>query len=125
MTDAQRAQLRRELIDRLTVIYQGVRANLSESTVDKAVEPDPQDEADEGVIDELRTLDGDLEMRDKELAHAIEDALRRMHDDDYGICIDCGREIEFERLRQVPWTLRCAEDEERCEERRREHPPTM
>jgi DnaK suppressor protein len=125
MTDHQRAQLRSELIDRLTAIYQGVRANISAVTVDKAVEPDPQDEADEGVIDELRTLDGNLSVRDRELAHSIEDALRRMRSDDYGICIDCGREIPFERLRQVPWTLRCADDEERREEAGHQHRPTL
>ncbi len=125
MTDRERAQLREELIDRLTVIYQGVRKDMSARTVDKALESDPQDEAEEGAIDELRTLDADLGERDRELAHSIEDALRRMRSDDYGICIDCGREIPFARLQQVPWTLRCAEDEENLEERRHEHPPTM
>lgn len=48
-----------------------------------------------------------------------------MRTDDYGICIDCGREIPYARLRQVPWTLRCATDEEAREERGHEHRPTM
>jgi DnaK suppressor protein len=45
-----------------------------------------------------------------------------MRNDSYGICIDCGREIPFERLRAVPWTLRCAADAARLEHGRREHP---
>jgi RNA polymerase-binding protein DksA len=113
MTTEQREQLRGELLDRLTALYQTVRRNLSEVVVEGAIEADPSDEAEEGAIDELRALDADLADRDRQLAHAIEDALRRMHNDDYGICIDCGNEIDFERLRAVPWTLRCAEDEDR------------
>ncbi len=113
MTATERDQLRHELIDRLTEIYRAVRADLSAITVGAAVQSDSGDEAEEGAIDELRALDSSLEERNRQLAHSIEDALRRMSSDDYGICIDCEREIPFERLRAVPWTLRCADDEER------------
>jgi DnaK suppressor protein len=123
MTSAQRKQLYDELIDRLTAIYQHVRADLSAATVRGALSPDTTDEAEESAIDELEALEGDMEGRDRELAHAIEDALRRMSSDDYGVCIDCGREIPFGRLRAVPWTLRCEEDEERAE--RPEQFPTL
>ena len=122
MTSQQREQLRHELIDQLTVIYQTVRYNLSAAYVARAVEPDPQDEGDESAIDELRALDASLDDRELHLAHAITDALRRIKSDSYGICIDCGREIPLERLRAVPWTLRCALDAGRLEHGRREHP---
>ena len=115
MTAKQRERLRQELIDRLTVLYRGVRADLSSVIVADAVDPDPQDEAEESAIDELRALDASLDERDRQLAHSIEDALRRMKSDDYGICSTCGCEIPFERLRAVPWTQRCAPDEERIE----------
>ena len=122
MTPTERNQLREELIDRLTAIYRNVRADLSAIIVGAAFERDAGDESEEGAIDELRALDSSLEERDRELAHSIEDALRRMHGDDYGVCIDCGREIPIARLRAVPWTLRCADDEERVEGRRERHP---
>lgn len=122
MTAKEREQLRKELIDRLTVTYQAVRENLSAATVTEAVdERDPEDEGDESAIDELRALDASLDDRELHLAHAIIDALRRMRNDSYGICIDCGREIPFERLRAIPWTLRCAPDAARVE-RVHEHP---
>ena len=111
----QRDQLRKELIDRLTVIYRAVRADLSAIIVGAALEPDAEDEAEEGAADELRALAASLEDRDRQLAHSIEDALRRMRSDTYGVCIDCGREIPVARLRAVPWTLRCADDEARVE----------
>jgi len=122
MTAKEREQLRRELIDHLTVIYQAVRSNLSAAYVAQAVEPDPGDEGDESAIDELRALDSSLDDRQLHLAHAIVDALRRMRNDQYGICIDCGREIPFERLRALPWTLRCAADASRVEVGHREYP---
>ena len=117
MTATERDQLRKELIDRLTSIYRAARADLSAITVGEALEPDANDEAEEGALDELRALDASLDDRNRQLAHSIEDALRRMRSDEYGICIDCGREIPFERLRAVPWTLRCATDEQRVEGR--------
>lgn len=125
MNARERDQLRQELIDRLTDIYRHVRADISEIIVSAAVEPDSEDESEEGAIDELRALAARLEQRERELAHSIEDALRRMRSEDYGICIDCGREIPFERLRAVPWTLRCADDEERVEGGRPPHHPTL
>lgn len=117
MTAKQHGALREELIDRLTVLYRGVRADLSAVIVAEAVDPDPQDESEESAISELRALDSSLEERDRLLAHSIEDALRRMKSDEYGICICCGCEIPFERLRAVPWTQRCADDEARFEGR--------
>ena len=115
--------LRQELIDRVTVVSQTARENLSAATVTDAVEPDPLDEGDESAIDELQALDARLDDRQLHLAHAIVDALRLMRIDSYGICTSCGREIPFERLRAVPWTMRCAEDAARQENG--EHHPTL
>ena len=115
MIATQREQLRFELVDHLVRLYRTVRANLSAHPIEQAMSPDPTDGAEESAIDELRALDNDLGDRERHLAHNIEDALRRMRGDDYGTCIDCGRPIPFERLRAVPWTLRCAEDEARIE----------
>ena len=122
MTASEREQLRQELIDRLTEIYRAVRADLSAIVVASAFDTDAEDESEEGAIDELQALDAMLDSRDCRLAHAIEDALRRMNNEGFGVCIDCGREIPIARLRAVPWTLRCADDEERVEGRRERHP---
>ena len=34
-------------------------------------------------------------------------ALQRLDGDDYGLCVDCGEAIAFERLRVQPQALRC------------------
>jgi DnaK suppressor protein len=43
----------------------------------------------------------------------VRDALRRIDDGTYGVCIECGRRIEPARLEAVPWTPYCREDQEK------------
>jgi DnaK suppressor protein len=45
----------------------------------------------------------------------LDAALRRMDEGQYGECIECGQEIPIDRLRALPFTLRCQEDEEERE----------
>jgi RNA polymerase-binding transcription factor DksA len=72
---------------------------------------------DDAVDDELDSL---LDEHDRERAHQLENALKRLDgDEDYGVCDDCGQLIPFERLRAAPWAERCAEDQERFEEQQR------
>jgi RNA polymerase-binding transcription factor len=121
MTELQRDELRGDMIDRLLRIYQTVRPDVTRDLIDAALRTDPSDEAEESTVDELRALDAQLGDRELHLAHALEDALRRLDGQDFGTCIDCGRPIPFARLRAIPWTLRCAEDEARLEPQQR-HP---
>lgn len=46
---------------------------------------------------------------------AIDAAKTRMRDGTYGICIDCGCEIGFDRLCAYPTAERCIHDQERVE----------
>jgi DnaK suppressor protein len=43
----------------------------------------------------------------------VRQALQRLKDGTYGVCIDCGRPIEPARLNAVPWTPYCREDQEK------------
>ncbi len=59
----------------------------------------------------------DLALTDRErldLAH-VTDALKRLDSDDFGVCIDCGSDIAFERLQVMPQALRCVSCEGRHE----------
>ncbi len=44
---------------------------------------------------------------------AVRAALQRIQSGEYGICVDCGREIGAKRLEAVPWTPYCIEDQEK------------
>ena len=48
-------------------------------------------------------------------------ALQRLETGEYGTCVDCGRAIEEARLKAVPWTPYCLEDQEK-HDREREEP---
>jgi RNA polymerase-binding transcription factor DksA len=37
----------------------------------------------------------------------LQSALERLHQPDYGVCVDCGRDIAFVRLEDEPLALRC------------------
>jgi DnaK suppressor protein len=43
----------------------------------------------------------------------VRDALRRINDGSYGMCIDCDRPIEPARLEAVPWTPYCLADQQK------------
>jgi DnaK suppressor protein len=47
----------------------------------------------------------------------VEDALKRIEDGTYGICVNCGRPIPEERLEAIPWAARDVKCEEQLEQR--------
>jgi RNA polymerase-binding transcription factor DksA len=53
--------------------------------------------------------------RDLTELRALELARARLSDGSYGICVDCGRDIGFERLKANPSAIRCIEDQTRYE----------
>ena len=54
--------------------------------------------------------------RDRQELLGVEEALERMDTGRYGVCVDCGRQIPFERLQAVPATLYCTRHQEQHEE---------
>jgi DnaK suppressor protein len=52
---------------------------------------------------------------ERERLRLIDEALRRISDGSYGICLAGGEPISLERLEAVPWTPYCAHHEEEWE----------
>jgi len=55
------------------------------------------------------------------LLYHIDEALRRLHKDDYGVCQTCNEDISRDRLEAVPHArlcIKCKEEEERAKGRR-------
>jgi RNA polymerase-binding transcription factor len=50
-----------------------------------------------------------LKQTDSKLLRAIEEAIHRLDQGTYGICMDCEGEIALARLDAVPWTRVCIE----------------
>jgi DnaK suppressor protein len=62
---------------------------------------------DDALADAVAEMDVAMVIRESQELQDIEDALARIGDGSYGICIDCGGEIGRARLKADPAAKRC------------------
>ncbi len=77
-----------------------------EDQLDDPLPKDDEEAAIELEDDEVLEKLGELELKEQ---RAIEAALKRIEEGEYGYCVVCGREIPEERLDLIPYTPFCAE----------------
>jgi len=73
-----------------------------------------------GVLDAAETSESDIQddiefaliQMKAETLTKIEEALRRLEENTFGYCFECGEEISERRLRALPFALRCKDCEE-------------
>ncbi len=65
---------------------------------------DPADAASNSYIKELLYSQS---TNDRYVLKLIDEALERMEDGTYGICVSCGNPIQEKRLQAVPWARHC------------------
>jgi DnaK suppressor protein len=118
LTHEQLDALRTRLDDRQRVLLIETRDELEKSehrqyaeVVDRA----PIDEGDQSVGIELADLNMEMMNRHIREIREIEAAKARIDDGSYGICVECGRDIGFERLLAQPTALRCVDCQEQWE----------
>ena len=93
----------------------------ADTTKEEGMGFDPDDLPDE--VDLASTEAGqslNLRLRDRErvLLKKINEALQKIEDETYGICIECGEDISVERLTARPvadFCVRCKEEQEKRE----------
>jgi DnaK suppressor protein len=97
--------------DRLRGAIEAVnhKGSLTDETGDLSIGTDDHI-ADTASETYMRELDGGLEENAEHLLEKIEGALQRIEDGTYGTCAICGRKIEEERLRAVPYATLCLDD---------------
>jgi len=112
VTDERVADLRRMLLDRQRELVQEVRGRVH----------DARREGRNDGLDELDTADADIrddlefaliQMKTETLSR-VDAALVRLDAGAYGNCTECQGEITKNRLRAMPFAVRCTE----CEDRR-------
>ena len=119
LTTGQRAllqtelELRQEELRRQLAVHQEGRTRVEHA---RDVLAQDYDDAPQRAMD--REVDQALTEFDTQELGAIGRALQRVHDDDFGLCIDCGGEIPFDRLKIEPQALRCVTCESRRESAR-------
>jgi DnaK suppressor protein len=58
--------------------------------------------------------------RESNLLRDVKDALRRIHEGDFGTCLECEAAISPKRLAAVPWAARCIQCQEAADRDRQE-----
>ena len=84
------------------------------SRADAAAEAREQQSDDWAQADAERDLSIALEERESAELVAIDEALKRVADGSFGLCVDCGVEVGTARLHANPTAMRCVA----CQEKR-------
>lgn len=92
----------KDVLEKKQAELAGVIVNREGIEIEKS--PDALDEVQHAAERELaiRNLD-----RDSALLRNVRLALRRIHDNGYGVCLHCEEEISQKRLNAVPWAPFC------------------
>jgi DnaK suppressor protein len=115
---------RREIIQLVRAIEERREALLAEIRSDVARAREEQfaalagvtpDSGDEAVADLITDLGQAEVTRDLGELRELEAAGKRIADGTYALCVDCGADIPFERLRARPGAARCVECQARHE----------
>ena len=109
LTQEQAQELRGAIESRRSALLNELRKDVSRSREQQYGElagpaPDPGDESVAALIADLDHAEVE---RDVGELRQLEAARSRIEEGSYGDCIQCGRDIQFERLRANPSALRC------------------
>jgi DnaK suppressor protein len=109
LTREQTSQLKKLIEQRSHELQKEIREDVARARSEQYGElagpaPDPGDQSVADLIADLGQADVS---RDLDELRALEAAKGRIADGNYGECVSCGRDIEFERLRANPSALRC------------------
>src|SRR5438552_3811982 len=112
MSNSRRTELAKILHDRRRQMQNEVQSRIRDARTDRASE----------VLDEVENSGAGMQ-EDIEFAliqvkaqtlSRIEEALVKLEAGTYGYCVECGEEVSEQRLRALPFAVRC----KACEEKR-------
>lgn len=81
--------------------------------------PEVQDGVDLATTSEERSSAWSEATREWSVYTEVRNALARLDQNSFGICLECGRPIEPARLEAVPWAAYCLQDQEAREQAER------
>jgi RNA polymerase-binding transcription factor DksA len=127
LTREQGIELRAVLDDRRQALLGELREDAERLRRDRYGElagPAP-DAGDESVADLIADLGQAGVSRDLAELREVEAARERMTEGSYGVCIECGAEIGYRRLRAYPSAIRCIDCQRRAERATTGERPTL
>ncbi len=110
-----------------SIVLESMRAELQARLAERepiAVErcPDPVDDMLQYSARDVATLDM---KRTRNLLRQVEEALERIRDGSYGICVRCEERIRPGRIVAVPWASLCVKCQELAEAEQEEASPAV
>ena len=117
------AELRHMLSGRRRELQDDVRGRMSDGRTSRSTD----------VLDDLEHTDADIQ-RDVDVAllqmiaetlTGIDEALVRLDAGEYGACVECAGQISEQRLRALPFAVRCRGCEEQREQEQASGRPTV
>jgi DnaK suppressor protein len=92
------------LLKRLDELYSAAEKTVASITYNEENFPDPTDRA---TVESDRNVVLNIRDRERKLTIKIREALKRIDEDDFGECEQCGDDIGIERLNARPVTTLC------------------
>lgn len=111
MKKAALKEVKQRLLEERTSLVEKLKDN--DLSVDDSETPDPVDLAVRNYSKNVMLAVSENESRQLAL---IDEALRRVEDDEYGFCQNCENEITPKRLAAIPWARYCLNCQELVEQ---------
>ncbi|MBP8895123.1 MAG: TraR/DksA C4-type zinc finger protein [Ottowia sp.] len=118
LTAPQRDELKQLLLARRKELQRQMTQNLDNLAPSDSGDSVSQDD-DARLKNQTREVDGALTAMDADELARIDRALEAMDDGEYGVCVVCGKDIPFERLKVEPMTQHCIVDKAKLEQQAR------
>jgi RNA polymerase-binding transcription factor len=114
MNKKEKQEFRKTLLDKKERIIHKLSQVMTES---KEVETNvAQDLVDKAEISYTKEFLLSLSDAERDQLMLIDDALRRLDRDEFGLCQLCGRGITKKRIEALPWTPTCINCQQKAEE---------
>ena len=107
-------ELKKMLEHRRRELTNQVQGKIRDARSDNGKDREVLDQGDSSEIDIQDDIEFALIQMKSETLGKVNEALRRLDENTYGNCFECGDEITEARLRALPFAVRCKE----CEEQR-------
>jgi DnaK suppressor protein len=104
--------LRQMLEDRRRELMTEVQGRIRDVRADGSKDRDVLDQGESSEVDIQEDIEFALIQMKAETLNKINEALARLEDGRYGHCFECGEEISEQRLRALPFAVRCKDCEE-------------
>ena len=118
LTAPQRDELKQLLLTRRKELQRQMTQNLDNLAPSDSGDSVSHDD-DARLKNQTREVDGALTAMDADELARIDRALEAMDDGEYGVCVVCGKDIPFERLKVEPMTQHCIVDKAKLEQQAR------